>query len=332
MLKTPKFWLKRTAISYALLPFSAIYYAIFLLRKKFSNPQKIAKPVICVGNIIAGGSGKTPTAMALGKILQDLEVNFAFLSRGYMNDGTKFLMLRSEDKLDAKKVGDEPIILSKMAPTFVAKNRLFGARQIEKMTNFQAIILDDGAQNVHLKPDYIILVIDAKVVFGNGFLIPAGPLRETIRSGISKANLVVVVNDDSSNLIKNLKKSPILEFAKKKIIGAQIIAKNSEEFSNKNLLAFCGLAYPEKFFKFLKENNLKVEQELGFADHYSYKNSDLEKILEICSNKKLTPITTKKDWVKFDKKFQNKISYLDVEMHFDDVDLVRNEMKKILSV
>ena len=197
MLKTPGFWTKRNFIAFALLPCSAIYFCGFLLTKFFTKTQKISKPVICVGNLIAGGSGKTPTAIAVGKILHEIGINFAFLSRGYMRDGSTFLMLDKADYSKAEIVGDEPLLLLETAPTFVSTDRLFGAKQIEKMNKFSAILLDDGMQNNSLHRDFTIMVVDGKVGFGNNFLIPAGPMREPASSGLKKADLVVVIGTAS---------------------------------------------------------------------------------------------------------------------------------------
>jgi len=321
MLKTPDFWTKKNFYSFALFPFSLLYFAGFFLIKIFSNPQKISKPVICIGNVIAGGAGKTPTVIAIGKILKEMGVDFAFLSRGYMNDGSKFLMLRNHDNNKAEQVGDEPLLLIDIAPTFIAKNRLFGARQIENMKNFQAILLDDGMQCNKVKRDFTILVVDGQIGFGNDFMIPAGPMREPLCSGLSKTDLIVLVGEAKPDLIKKL--------SGKKIIHAKILPTNLDKFSGKKLIAFCGLAYPQKFFSLLKKVNLDVIEAKSFADHYNYQINDLEKLYQQAKNKGATLITTRKDWVKFPKTFQEKIAHLDVEMVFDDPQLVRAELEKI---
>ncbi len=322
MLKTPNFWTKKNIISVALLPLSAIYFCAFSLARIFANPQKISKPVICVGNLIAGGSGKTPTAIAIGKILHEIGVQFAFLSRGYMGDGSKFLLLRKYDNNKAENVGDEPMLLVETADTFVAKNRLFGARQIDRMSKFKAIILDDGMQNNSLKRDFTILVVDGKVGFGNDFLIPAGPMREPLFTGLKKADLVVLIGEVRSELEKKL--------VGKKIVKAKIIPTNLDQFRDKKLLAFCGLAYPQKFFSFLANQGLDVVESRSFSDHHIYQISDLENLLQIAQQKNLTLVVTKKDWIKFPKLFQEKISYLDIELEFENKDLVIAELKKIL--
>lgn len=322
MLKTPNFWTKKNFISFALLPLSAIYFCGFFLIKFFTKTQKISKPVICVGNLIAGGSGKTPAAIAVGKILHELGFDFAFLSRGYMGDGSKFLMLRQHDNNKAENVGDEPLLLLDTAPTFVAKNRLFGAKQIAAMRNFEVILLDDGMQNSELHRDFTILTVDGKIGFGNDFLIPAGPMREPLQSGLKKADLVILIGEASAELTKKL--------AGKKIVKAKIVPTNLAEFSGKKLVAFCGLAYPQKFFSSLENEGLEVVATHSFADHYNYKISDLENLEKIAAEKNATLITTKKDWIKFPATFQKKISFLDIELALENKELVTDELQRIL--
>lgn len=324
MLRTPDFWTKKNLYSIILLPFSIIYFLGFSLIRIFSKPHKISKPVICIGNIIAGGAGKTPTAIAVGKVLHEIGVEFAFLSRGYMNDRAKFLMLRDHNNNKAAQVGDEPLLLINTAPTFIAKDRLFGARQIENMKQFQAIILDDGMQCNSLKRDFTILVVDGKIGFGNNFLIPAGPMREPLISGLRKANLIVLVGEESEDLRNKL--------SGKKIVRAKILPKNLDEFRGKKLIAFCGLAYPQKFFSLLHQQNMEVIEARSFPDHYHYKISDLEGLYKLAKEKNAKLITTKKDWVKFPKLFQEKITHFDVDLVFEDDSLLRSELKKVLKI
>ncbi len=324
-LKTPQFWSEKNIISLALTPFSVIYFLLSSLRKFFQKPYRISKPVICVGNLIAGGSGKTPVAIALGKIIREIappDYEFAYLSKGYMGDGAKFVALR-DGKHVAKNVGDEPMLLIKTAPTFVAKERVFGAQQIDNIREIKAIILDDGMQNNSLYKNLVILVVDAKIAFGNQFLIPAGPMRETIASGLKKANFIVVVGEMTANLQRKL--------VGKKIVRAHLVVNNLEEFRGKKLSAFCGLAYPQKFFSLLKSSDLELCEEKSFPDHYSYNDSDLKILYEAAQEKGLKLITTKKDWVKFSKEFQEKISYLDIELEFLDKEFVKQELQKIIN-
>lgn len=322
MLKTPKFWTKKNLASYSLLPLSLIYFLGFYLVKFFTKTVKISKPVICVGNLIAGGSGKTPTAIAIGKVLNEMSADFAFLSRGYMNDGSKFLMLRKFDNHRAEQVGDEPMLLMETATTFVSKNRLFGAKQIDAMNKFKMIVLDDGMQNNSLHRDLTIMVVDGKIGFGNNFLIPAGPMREPLFAGLKKVDFVVLVGEAKKGLLKKLDG--------KTVVKANIIPLNLAEFSGKKLIAFCGLAYPQKFFSLLEKNGLEVIETYGFADHYIYKGSEIENLYKIAVEKNAVLVTTKKDWVKFSPALQEKVSYLDIELEFEDKELVKKLLKKFV--
>lgn len=323
-LKTPKFWNKKGLWAFVLLPFSLIYFCVHLLKNFLQESRKISKPVICVGNLIAGGSGKTPVAIALGKILREIapqDFEFAYLSKGYMGDGAKFVDLRDGKHL-AENVGDEPMLLIDIAPTFVAKKRLFGAEQIDNIKKISAVILDDGMQNNSLKKDLVILVVDGKIGFGNGFMIPAGPMREPLLTGLKKADFVVVIGNLQADLQKKLQG--------KKVVLAKLVVKNIADFSGKKLFAFCGLAYPQKFFSTLTENGLDVVETRSFPDHYFYNKTDLEKMCDEAEKNKLQLITTKKDSIKFPLNFQKRIPYLDIDLEFDDRDFVKQELKRIM--
>ncbi|MBM3579869.1 MAG: tetraacyldisaccharide 4'-kinase, partial [Alphaproteobacteria bacterium] len=158
--------------------------------------------------------------------------------------------------------------------------------------------------------------------FGNNFLIPAGPMRETLHSGLKKADLVVLIGEASDDLQKKL--------VGKKIVRAKILPTNLEKFRGKKLLAFCGLAYPKKFFSLLEQQGINVVETCSFSDHYNYQIHDLENLYQLAKGKNLELVTTKKDWVKFPKIFQENISYLDVELVFEDESELRAALTKIL--
>ena len=322
MIRTPKFWKKINIFSLALLPFSGIYLIIFLIIRLFTRTNKISKPVICIGNLIAGGSGKTPTTIAIGKILNELEIDFAFLSRGYMSDGSQFLLLKKDGSNDAKSVGDEPLLLSEHAPTFVSKDRLFGAKQIDAMDNFDCLVIDDGMQNESLFRDFTILVVDGKIGFGNEFLIPAGPMREPLSQGLKKTDLVVLIGDANEKLSE--------ELSGKTMVKAKILPKNIEQFQGKKLIAFCGLAYPEKFFSLLKKNSLDLSQTISFADHYNYSDSKLRDLQALAKKSDAQLITTKKDWIKFPENLRKEIAYLDIQLKFENEEIIKEQLNRVL--
>ncbi|MBM5783015.1 MAG: tetraacyldisaccharide 4'-kinase [Pelagibacterales bacterium] len=330
LIKTPKFWAKRNYISFVLLPFSILYYLVLKIRNLTIKPCKISKPVICIGNFIAGGAGKTPVAMAIGKLLQQIisesekpNYKFAYLSSGYKG---KSLAFEEVDRRihTSKEVGDEPLLLSEISKTFVAKNRLFGAKKIDLIEELKTIILDDGMQNNSLKKDLTIAVVDGNIGFGNGFMIPAGPMRQDFETDYKKVDFVVVVGKPKEDLLQ--------KFVNKKVVFAELIANNLESFADMKVIAFCGLAYPDKFFSFLEKQSVNVVQKISFPDHYDYKNSDLLELIKIAESKNAKLITTKKDWIKFSQDFKERISYLDVELKFIDEGFVSQELKRIIKL
>lgn len=320
-MKTPQFWLKKNITAYLLLPLSYVYQAFVCLLNLIKTGNQVSKKVICIGNINVGGSGKTPVALMVGKILQELNIDFAYLSRGYLGSEKEAVQI---DLTNAHVgvAGDEALLLAEEAPTFIAKNRLNGARIIEKNAAFKAIILDDGMQNKSLKKDFVILVIDGKIQFGNGFLFPAGPLRQSIESGLDQADFVIIIGEIDEKLRKII--------SSKKYLLAKIKAKNLTQFQGKKLIAFCGIAYPQKFFAFLDNQGLTVIQNKEFPDHYFYQKNDLNYLLKIAKANNAKLITTKKDWVKFDIDFRDQIDFLDIELEPENKALLVDELKKIL--
>jgi len=330
MFKTPSFWQRPNLLAPALSPFCVIYFLLFWLLKFLSKPQKLNTKIICIGNFTAGGQGKTPCALAVSRICHELKIEHAFLSRGY---GAKF----SEDLREvyendlASNVGDEPLLLSRQAPTFIAKNRYQGAKILSDKNKFQFLILDDGLQNNSLKKDLKIVVIDEKIMFGSNLLLPAGPLREPVSFGIKNVDLVIFIAKKNSDLPEILKN--------KKVIRAKTEVLNFKNFINKKIIAFCGIAYPQKFFSTLRDCNLNVMQTISFGDHHFYSQKDLEELMQKLSkaqenqsdrDPEIILLTTKKDWVKFPSNWQNKISYLDIAIKFDDENLLKLELKKLL--
>jgi tetraacyldisaccharide 4'-kinase len=309
-MQTPQFWQNNNIISTLLLPFSWLYLLLFLLKQLFNKPSIIKTPSICIGNLIAGGSGKTPVALAIGKILQQQQINFAYISRGYKRK-TKNHCFFLANKAD-KTVGDEPLLLNQLAPVAVGNNRLISYSLLtQNFTNCELIIFDDGLQSNTIKYDLRLLVIDGNILFGNGLFLPAGPLRQPISNGINNCDAVIVINDSP-------RLQQILQHYRAPIIYADLLAKNWQQFVNKKLFAFCGLGYPDKFFQLLLKYNLNLAHRKIFADHHNYTTEELQQILQISAKNNLVPVTTKKDWVKFPLAIQKQIFYLDIELQFNN--------------
>ena len=324
MLKTPQFWLqKNSLISLILLPFCLIYKVGFLLKKFLVKTQKVNLPIICIGNIIAGGSGKTPVALALGDFLKKNNFEFCYLTRGYKSNINQVLIIDKHSNTNAQDVGDEAMLLADIAPTCVAKNRYLGYKKILENNKYQMIVMDDGLQNFQLDYALKILVIDSKIAFGNERLIPSGPLRQSLSDVAKNIDLFVIIGQKNLTIEKKI----FQENPQSKILSAQIFASNLDKFLNQNIVAFCGIAYPQKFFDFVKNNGLNLIDTKAFADHYQYKIEDLEKLYQEAFLKNYKLITTKKDWVKFPKIFQEKIDYLDIKLEFEDETLLKNLLK-----
>jgi tetraacyldisaccharide 4'-kinase len=326
MFKTPQFWLhKKSSISLILLPLSLFYKIGFLFKKNFVTTQKVDLPIICIGNIIAGGAGKTPLALALGEFFKENNFEFCYLTRGYKSKNNKVLMIENPRQFDVEEVGDEAKLLAEIAPTCVAKNRYLGYKKIAENKKYRAIIMDDGLQNFQLKYDIKILVIDSKIGFGNQRLIPSGPMRQSLKEIAKNIDLFVIIGKKNIQIEEEI----LQNNHEAKILSAQISTSNLDKFINKNMLAFCGIAYPQKFFDYIKNIGLNLVETKIFADHYRYKNEDLELLYQYAFSKNLKLITTKKDWVKFPQNFQEKIDYLDIKLDFDDKKLIKNLLEKL---
>lgn len=310
-IKTPKFWRKIGFISTLMLPLSILYWLLFNLNKIIIKQYRSSLKVVCIGNLTAGGSGKTPVAIAVGKKLQKRGIKFAFLSSGYKGQGRNFAKV-DKDSL-ASEVGDEPILLSEVADTYVTDNRVVAIKKLEEM-DYEVVVLDDGLQNNSLHKDYKIVVVDGLTKFGNGLLLPAGPLRQPVTSGLKGADKILVVGGADNQMRLLLQKNRNIS----KVTEAEIVAKNHKKLQKGPVIAFCGLAYPEKFFGFLKKLDFEVVEAIEYSDHHDYKNEELQVLLQKSEEKDAILLTTKKDWVKFKSEFRKKINFLEIELVIED--------------
>ena len=311
--KTPIFWSKNSFLSRTLLPFSWVYQILFLLNLSFNKPKKVNVPVICIGNITVGGAGKTPTAIAIGKHLIDQGYRIQFLSRGY---GGKYIGPHKVRKNDtANNVGDEPILLSKIAPTWISKNRFKGAKEIEKLKP-DFIIMDDGFQNNSIYKDFSILVIDNEYLFGNEKIFPSGPLREKFKNAINKTDIIVlIVKSEEEGIDKRVIKNNIPLYT---AIIEPVIKKQT--LTNQNVVAFCGIARPEKFYHSLKKIGAIVKYKKNYPDHYQYEPNEIMTLVEKAYTMKAILITTKKDWVRLPEEAKKMVYYLDISLNFTNQD------------
>jgi tetraacyldisaccharide 4'-kinase len=303
-LKKPKFWdnPKLSIWSILFFPFSLIYFFLSYI-KQLKRSKKFHVPIVCVGNIYLGGTGKTPLAKEIFKITKSLGKNPAFVKKYY-------------DYLE-----DEIKMLEGMGKTFAAKERAEGIELLIKNNNDIAI-LDDGFQDSSIRKSFSILCFNQKQWIGNGFLIPSGPLRERL-SSIKRADCIVI-NGDKDNIIEN----QINEIKQLKIFYTKYKPKNLEILKDKKIFAFAGIGNPLNFFELLKKNNLQLLNYQSFPDHYNYKKKDLDTLKSKAKELNALLLTTEKDYCRIDIDFRKGIEKLDVDLEIDSKEEFINLIKK----
>lgn len=307
-MKTPKYWQSNSEISKILQPLGKIYAMLTWLRIKIIKPKKVDIPVICIGNITAGGTGKTPVAISLAKMLINDVYHPFFVTRGY--GGRLQNVVVNNKKHLAKDVGDEPLLLSKQAPVVVNANRYQGA-QLALKNGADMIIMDDGFQNPKLYKDLSFLVFDGNYGVGNGKIIPAGPLRETFEQGIKRADALLILGKDKHNLSKK---------SGKKVFFGHIETNNTVVATNKDVLAFAGIGHPQKFYHSLKEIGFNVVKTIDFPDHHFYTRSELQSIIDQAKKLNAEIYTTGKDYVKIPNSLQAQIKVLEITVVWENPD------------
>ena len=300
-LKKPSFWDKQISIlSYLLLPFT-----IFVRVNNFLNSKKkkyLSKKLktICVGNIYVGGTGKTPTTIKLYDLIKKIK-NTSTAKKYYLNQQ------------------DEEILLKRKTKFLTAPSRKSILKLAEKK-NIEVLIFDDGLQDNQIDYNFKFVCFDGDLGIGNGLLLPAGPLRETINS-LKKYDVVFIKKGNNlNNLIK------LIEKHNKRIkifITDYKVSKFSKFNRSKKYLIYSGIGNPHSFAKILKQNKVKIVDKIIFPDHHSYSNQDFNFILNKAKQNNAEIITTEKDYVKVPKELQKKIKFLKVNL------IIHNEKKLI---
>ena len=311
-MRTPSFWSHKNFISTLLSPLGFLYAAATAYRIKFGHSSKVGRPVICIGNLTAGGTGKTPVAISMAKLLQEKGKNPFFVSRGY--GGKLKDLLVDNHKHTAEEVGDEPLLLSQQAPVVINSDRYLAAQKALK-SGAEIIIMDDGFQNPGLYKDLSFLVFDGGFGYGNGLAVPAGPLRENLKSGLKRAQAVIIIGEDKHNLSSEFNKLPIFK-GKIKAVEPNV--------GNKNIIAFAGIGRPEKFYDSLKELDFNLVETINFRDHHQYSVSELQKIITRAQDKGTLIFTTSKDFVKIPPQMQKYFHVLEIEIDWEDKDRLTN--------
>ncbi len=304
-MKTPKYWQSNSFTSKILSPLGFLYGFMTQLRLKLKSPHKVSIPVVCIGNITAGGTGKTPVSISIAKLLATEMYHPFFVSRGY--GGKLQDVIVNNKKHTAKDVGDEPLLLSKQAPVVVNANR-YAAAQKAVEQGADIIIMDDGFQNPSLHKDLSFLVFDGNYGIGNGKIIPSGPLRETLENGIKRADAIIILGKDKHDLAKRCGLPAF--FGHTEAVQTTI--------NNQDVVAFAGIGHPQKFYHTLKQQGFNVVKTIDFPDHHFYTREELENIINEAKKLNAQIYTTSKDFVKIPPLYSQDINVLEVAVVWDN--------------
>jgi|TARA_B110000211_G_scaffold149893_1_gene170567 tetraacyldisaccharide 4'-kinase len=306
-LNKPKFWDKKySLISIFLIPITLLVILFIFFKKKFTKIIKFDVPIICIGNIYIGGTGKTPSAILIAEELSKL--------------GRKPVILR---KFYKEHKDEYNLIKENFNNLIINKNRVSGILKAQKM-NYDSVILDDGFQDYRIKKNLSIICFNQNQQFGNGLVLPSGPLREKL-SALKNAEIILIngkKNIEFENKIFNINK-------KLKIFYANYKPQNIDQFKNKKLLALAGIGNPDNFFKMLSENELIIEKKLIYPDHYEFVETEIVKIIQEAEKNNYQIIMTEKDYFKFKNFKNNKINYLKVSLVIDEKEKLFDTISKI---
>lgn len=287
-------------------PIGELYGQIVKARFRYTKPYQCKLPIICIGNFTLGGTGKTPISIKLAELLTKSGWNPGFLSRGYLGKNKGPLLVNLEEHT-SQDVGDEPLLLAKHGPTIIAKTRLDGAWLFEQRKN-DIIIMDDGFQNPTLRKTLSLIALDGTVGLGNGRIFPAGPLRAPLAFQLDRADAIIITGSPKINFKEQLRekynyKKPILR-------GKVIPCETTDWLQEKPILAYAGIARPEKLFNSLEKSGGKVIRRIPFPDHYQFTAKDAAHLTKLAQKDGLQLVTTEKDLVRINEKEHHQLRAL----------------------
>ena len=293
-MREPAFWWRAPGLAANLLaPLAALYGAVAARRMRQPGYRARAK-VVCIGNLTVGGAGKTPTAIVAARLLRDAGANPAFLTRGYGGRLAGPVVVAPTHS--AADVGDEPLLLARVAPTVVAHDRVAGAAAAID-AGADTIVMDDGFQNPSLDKDLSVLVVDGRRGIGNDKVFPAGPLRAPLAAQFARAQALLVVGEASwsaRGVITAAQAAGALLLTGRLVPDPAAVAT----LAGAHVLAFAGIADPEKFFATLRDAGIAVAATRRFADHHRFRATEAKDLIAEAEQSRLTLVTTEKDFVR----------------------------------
>lgn len=319
----PHFWSAPTPnLAARLLQPAGLIYAAATARRVAKPARYTAPiPVLCVGNLTAGGTGKTPAVVHLIRTLQARGLNPHVLSRGYGGQ-EKGPLLVDITRHRAAQVGDEPFMLAAFAPVTIAADRAAGAKAIVDQGDADVILMDDGFQNPDVTKTASLLVFDGAVGIGNGLAIPAGPLRETIAAGLKRADAALIIGADKTNVAARIGNAcPVFN-------GSLQPGPETLWLKGQRVTAFAGIGRPQKFFDTLAGLGAEICGTFPFPDHHPYKGQDLLLIDRHCAKTGSIAVTTEKDAVRLPQSRQGRVSIVRVDLALEDEVSFNNHLLK----
>ncbi|TVR96151.1 MAG: tetraacyldisaccharide 4'-kinase [Rhodospirillales bacterium] len=324
-MRAPEFWYRTDPGSLATLlaPAAWAWQAATARRWRRASPWTAPVPVICVGNVVAGGAGKTPVTLSLGERLAALGVRVHFLSRGHGGNLSGPVQV-DPDRHTAAEVGDEPLLLAAAAPTWVSRDRPAGARAAVA-AGAGAVVMDDGFQNPSVAKSLSLLVVDGRYGFGNGRIVPAGPLREPVASALARTSAVVLMGPDEAGVTAAVnRRRPVLRAHLKPGPDASALA-------GRRVLAFAGIGHPEKFLATLQDLGARVVASRAFADHHRYRTDELAALLRQARALDALPVTTAKDAVRIPEGFRARVTVILVAVVWEDAPALDRVLAPVLA-
>jgi tetraacyldisaccharide 4'-kinase len=329
-MKAPSFWYRPPGVAAALLsPLSAIWAGVTARRLRQGAAFHPGIPVLCVGNLVAGGAGKTPLVCHLVERLRARGVNAAALSRGH---GGRLAGPLAVDpaRHSAADVGDEPLLLSRHVPAWIGWDRAAAAMAM-RQAGIQAIVMDDGFQNPGLAKDVSLIVADAGAGFGNGRVIPAGPLREPVAAGLARAQAVILMG------MENAAAEPVRRAAGD--CGLPVLSAGltpdpaaAAALAGRRVLAFAGIGRPEKFFDTLRDIGAMPVSTLPFPDHHPYMAGEVQALLDRAAAMDALAVTTEKDAMRLPDGLRERVMVLPVRARFTDATAVERMLDRLIGV
>jgi tetraacyldisaccharide 4'-kinase len=302
-MRTPTFWLTETPglIAQLLRPIGVLYGAITAWRM-VSAGASASVPILCVGNFTVGGAGKTPSAIALAKLLMGRGETVYFLSRGHGGrrpPGADPLLVDALHH-DAAVVGDEPLLLARVAPTIVSRDRAAGALAAARL-GASLIIMDDGMQNPTIAKQCVLVAVDGRTGVGNGLCFPAGPLRAPLRQQMEFAHALIMIGD----MAAGRSVATLAQHHSRPVLRARLVAEPAAlaKIRGRRLFAFAGIGHPDKFFQMLEQSGGQLIATRAFPDHHPFTPLNCQELRDRAAADEALLVTTEKDLVRLPRGF-----------------------------